>query len=124
MIKNYFTENATFSVPVLLVHFKESFLSKNLFDRAPARFSRKSTLRALPNKSLHARSGNKVERLEYTVRVGSLEGCDAVVKQMERYDVDMCTGVMLDSCDQRDMCTGVMRIEVGQPKRAPTHNGR
>lgn len=53
-------EEAIFSAPSLLVYFTESLhkisrqslLSKKLFDRAPARCSRESALRALLNAPL------------------------------------------------------------------------
>ena len=60
MIENHFTESgeATFLAPNLLVHFRESLhrisgeslLSNKLFDRAHARFTGESTMRALPNR--------------------------------------------------------------------------
>ena len=59
-MENHSTESrkATFSAPSLLVHFRESLhrisgeslLSNKLFDRAHARFTGESTMRALPNR--------------------------------------------------------------------------
>jgi hypothetical protein len=60
-VENHFTESdeATFSAPSFLVHFKKSLhrisrkllLSNKLFDRAPAELNRKSALGALPNRA-------------------------------------------------------------------------